>query len=49
MPTITTRGHADLLQGLGKRTAVVFNHDWPLSADAWEDQLLFLGVRKDNL
>jgi non-heme chloroperoxidase len=24
---------------------VVFSHGWPLSADAWEDQMLFLGAR----
>jgi non-heme chloroperoxidase len=29
----------------GKGQAVVFSHGWPLSADAWEDQMLFLGDR----
>src|SRR5215471_19037006 len=24
---------------------VVFSHGWPLSADAWEDQMIFLGGR----
>jgi non-heme chloroperoxidase len=24
---------------------VVFSHGWPLSADAWEDQMLFLAER----
>lgn len=24
---------------------VVFSHGWPLSADAWEDQMVFLGAR----
>jgi non-heme chloroperoxidase len=24
---------------------VVFSHGWPLSADAWEDQMVFLGLR----
>ncbi len=24
---------------------VVFSHGWPLTADAWEDQMLFLGER----
>ena len=23
---------------------MVFNHGWPLSADAWEDQMVFLGA-----
>jgi non-heme chloroperoxidase len=27
----------------GAGPAVVFSHGWPLSADAWEDQMVFLG------
>lgn len=27
----------------GTGPAVVFSHGWPLSSDAWEDQMLFLG------
>jgi len=29
----------------GKGKPVVFSHGWPLSADAWEDQMVFLGQR----
>jgi non-heme chloroperoxidase len=29
----------------GEGQPVVFSHGWPLSADAWEDQMLFLGQR----
>jgi non-heme chloroperoxidase len=39
------RRHRDLLQGLGRRTTVVFSHGWPLDADAFEDQMFFLASR----
>jgi non-heme chloroperoxidase len=29
----------------GQGQSVVFSHGWPLSADAWEDQMVFLGER----
>jgi non-heme chloroperoxidase len=29
----------------GSGPAIVFSHGWPLSADAWEDQMLFLASR----
>ncbi|HEY3347993.1 MAG TPA: alpha/beta hydrolase, partial [Nitrospirota bacterium] len=29
----------------GKGQPIVFSHGWPLSADAWEDQMLFLCER----
>jgi non-heme chloroperoxidase len=28
----------------GSGPPVVFSHGWPLSADAWEDQMVFLGL-----
>lgn len=36
---------ADLLQGLGPGQPVVFSHGWPLSADAWESQMVFLASK----
>jgi non-heme chloroperoxidase len=36
------RRHADLLQGLGHGKPVVFSHGWPLNADSWEAQMVFL-------
>ena len=34
--------HADLLQDWGTGRPVVFSHGWPLCADAWDAQMLFL-------
>jgi len=47
MNTITTKDGTQIYyKDWGSGQSVVFSHGWPLSADAWEDQMVFLGARR---
>ena len=45
MPTITTEDGAQIFyKDWGKGQPIVFNHGWPLNADAWDEQLHFFAT-----
>ncbi len=44
MPTITTKDGASIYyKDWGTGQPITFSHGWPLTADAWDAQMLFLG------
>jgi non-heme chloroperoxidase len=46
MPKITTKDGTQIYyKDWGQGQPIVFSHGWPLSADAWEDQMIFLAGR----
>src|ERR1700724_1586026 len=46
MATIKTRDGTEIYyKDWGSGQPVVFSHGWPLSADAWDAQVVFLGER----
>ncbi len=45
MSTITTRDGTQIFTRIGKRTACRVFNGWPLNAEAWDAQMLFLGQR----
>ncbi|SJZ55104.1 non-heme chloroperoxidase [Enhydrobacter aerosaccus] len=45
MPIFKTRDGVEIYyKDWGKGRPVTFSHGWPLTSDAWEDQMMFLGM-----
>jgi non-heme chloroperoxidase len=50
MSTFTTRDGTEIFyKDWGAGQPVVFSHGWPLSADAWDAQMVFLGERGNRV
>jgi non-heme chloroperoxidase len=46
MPTITTQDGTEIYyKDWGSGQPITFSHGWPLTADAWDAQMLFLGAQ----
>ena len=46
MNTVTSRDGTDIyFKDWGSGQPIVFSHGWPLTADAWDDQMVFLASR----
>ena len=46
MPFVTTKDGTEIYyKDWGTGQPIVFSHGWPLTADAWEDQMVFLAAR----